>query len=170
MNCRFERPRCTDGSDPIWTPKLVEERLADAAAVLRRLPEPRRQGYFNTWPRHSYEFGDLVGQEPRQTSLPPPSPASISRMEETLTWTFHLDPIDGRIVWMRAYNAPWKAICWKVGLQRSAANERWLYGLCVMALKLNRQPVPTKRSRRYVIERVRDYAHTRSDSIKTTSC
>lgn len=158
MNCRSDRPRNRNGGDLIWTPKLVEERLVEAAAVLQQLPEPRRQGYFNIWPRHSYEFGDLVGQEPRQTSLPPPSPAAISRMEETLTWTIGLDPIDGRIVWMRAHNTPWKAICWKVGLQRSAANERWLYGLCVIAMKLNNQPVPRKRSRRYVIERVRDLA------------
>ena len=170
MNCRFDRTPSRGRNDPIWTPKLVEERLEEAAAVLNRLPEPRRQAYFNTWPQHSYEFADLVGQEPRQTSLPPPSPAAISRMEETLTWTFGLDPIDGRVVWMRAYNAPWKAICWKVGLQRSAANERWLYALCVIALRLNHEPVPNNRSRRYVIERVRDYAHTRSDSISTTSC
>lgn len=30
-----------------------------------------------------------------------------------------------------------KAIRWKVGLQRSAANERWLSGLCVIAMKLS---------------------------------
>lgn len=158
MNCRFDRPRSRDGNDLIWTPKLVEARLAEAAVVLQRLPEPQRQGYFNTWPHHSYEFGDLVGQEPRQTSLPPPSPSAISRMEETLTWTIGLDPIDGRIIWLRAHNTPWKAICWKVGLQRSAAAERWRYALCVIAMKLNRQAVPRNRSRRYVIERVRDIA------------
>ena len=144
----------------VWTPKLVEAQLAEAAAVLQRLPAPRRQGYFNTWPRHSYEFSDLVGQEPRQTSLPPPSPAAISRMEETLTWTIGLHPIDGRIVWLRAHNTPWKASCWRVGLQRSAANERWLYGLCVIAMNLNRQPVPRKRARRYVIERMKDFSAT----------
>lgn len=49
-----------------------------------------------------------------------------------------------------------KAICWKVGLQRSSANERWLYGLYVIAMKLNRQPVPNNRSRGYAIERLRE--------------
>ncbi|MFC3205632.1 hypothetical protein [Aquamicrobium soli] len=49
------------------------------------------------------------------------------------------------------------AICWRVGLQRSATNERWLYALCIIAMKLNRQPVPKNRSRRHVIERVRDF-------------
>jgi hypothetical protein len=80
-------------------------------------------------------------------------------MEETLGWTLGLDPVDGKIIWMRAHNTPWKAICWKVGLQRSAANERWLYGLCIIAMQLNCQPVPKNRSRRSVIERVRDFAN-----------
>lgn len=63
---------------------------------------------------------------------------------------------------MRAYNVHWKAICWRVGLQRSAANEHWLYGLCIIAMKLNRQPVPKNRSRRYIIERVRDVLETKA--------
>jgi hypothetical protein len=153
---RIDRHRTCATIDPIWTPKLVDERLVEAAEVLRRLPGERIRGYFNTWPDYLYEFSDLVGHAPRETSLPPPSPAAISRMEETLTLTMGLDPTDGKIVWMRAHNEPWKTICWKVGLQRSAANERWLYALCVISMKLNRQPVPNNRSRRYVIERVRD--------------
>ena len=32
-----------------------------------------------------------------------PSPQAISRMEETLTWTACLKPIDDKIVWMRAH-------------------------------------------------------------------
>jgi len=139
-------------SDVVWTPRLVEERLAEAAAVLKRLPEPRRQGYFNTWPEYRYEFADLVGQEPRKTSLPPPSPAAIGRMEETLTWTMGLEPIEGKIIWMRARNTPWKAICWTVGLQRSAAHERWLYALCVIAFRLNGRRLNRSYSKRKVIE------------------
>ena len=134
-----------------WTPKLVEERLAEAAAVLQRLPAPRRQGYFNTWPEYFYEFSDLVGQEPEPMRLAP-SPATISRMEETLTWTIGLDPIDGKIVWMKAHGWRWKIICRNVGLQRSAASEHWLYGLCLIALKLNRRRFNRNLSKRKVIE------------------
>lgn len=163
MSCPSDQ---TDGNrlhrnispEPVWTPKLVEARLAEAAAVLKRLPVARVRGYFNTWPQYSYEFADLIGQEARETSLAPPSPAAISRMEETLSWTIGLDTIDGKIVWMRADRVPWKAICRRVGLQRSSANERWVYALCVIALQLNGQVVPWKRSRRYVIDRVRDSA------------
>ncbi|MCH4540462.1 DUF6362 family protein [Ochrobactrum sp. A-1] len=137
-----------------WTPSMVEERLAEAAAVLNRLPEPRRQGYFNTWPDYFYEFADLVGQEPQPMRLVP-SPAAISQMEETLTWTFDLDPVDGRIVWMKAHGWRWKAICGRVGLQRSAANQHWLYALCLIALKLNRRRFNRNLSRRKVIELAR---------------
>lgn len=138
-----------------WTPSLVEERLSEAAFVLKRLPAERRRGYFNVWPQIVHDFADKVGQEPRPMRVLP-SPAAISRMEETLSWTVGLDPIDGKIVWMRAHGERWKAICWSVGMQRSAAHEHWLYALCVIAFRLNGRRVPGKRSRRYIIELVRD--------------
>ena len=138
-----------------WTPSLVEERLSEAAFVLKRLPADRRRGYFNVWPQIVHDFADKVGQEPRPMRVLP-SPAAISRMEETLSWTVGLDPIDGKIVWMRAHGERWKAICWSVGMQRSAAHEHWVYALCVIAWRLNGRRVPGKRSRRYIIELVRD--------------
>jgi hypothetical protein len=134
-----------------WTPSLVEARLAEAAFVLKRLPEPRRRGYFSTWPEIVHSFGDKVGQEPKPMRVLP-SPQAISRMEETLTWTACLDPVDGKIVWMRAYGERWKTICWTVGLQRSAAHQHWLYGLCVIALRLNRRRFNRNLSKRHVIE------------------
>jgi hypothetical protein len=134
-----------------WTPSLVEARLAEAALVLKRLPEVKVQGYFSTWPKIFYEFSDLVGQEPKPVRILP-SPAAISRMEETLTWTVGLDPLDGKIIWLRAFGERWKSICWTVGLQRSAAHEHWLYALCVIASRLNGKRINTRLSKRKVIE------------------
>jgi hypothetical protein len=134
-----------------WTPRLVEQRLAEAASVLRQLPEPRRQGYFNTWPEIIHSLAGKVGQEPGPMRVLP-SPAAISRMEETLGWTVGLDPIDGKIIWMRAYGARWKTICRTVGLQRSAAHEHWLYALCVIACRLDGRRFDRNRSKRKVIE------------------
>ena len=134
-----------------WTPSLVEARLAEAAYVLKRLPSARVQGYFSTWPKIFYEFSDLVGQEPRPMRVPP-SPAAISRMEETLSWTVGLDPVEGKIIWMRAYGERWKTICWTVGLQRSAAHQHWLYALCVIAFRLNGRRLNRSYSKRKVIE------------------
>ena len=81
-----------------------------------------------------------------------PSPQAISRMEETLTWTTCLEPIDGKIVWLRAFGERWKRICWTVGLQRSAASQRWLYALCVISWRLNGRRLNRNLSKRKVIE------------------
>ena len=134
-----------------WTPSMVEARLSEAAYVLKRLPEPRLSGYFSTWPEFVYSFADKVGQEPKPMRVLP-SPQAISRMEETLTWTAGLDPIDGKIVWMKAYGERWKSICWAVGLQRSAAHQHWLFGLSVISLRLNKRRFNSKLSKQRVIK------------------
>jgi hypothetical protein len=134
-----------------WTPSMVEARLSEAAYVLKRLPEPRLSGYFSTWPEFVYSFADKVGQEPKPMRVLP-SPQAISRMEETLTWTAGLDPIDGKIVWMKAYGERWKSICWAVGLQRSAAHQHWLYALSVISLRLNKRRFNSKLSKQRVIK------------------
>ena len=77
-----------------WTPTLVEERLVEAASVMKRLPNVRVPGYFNTWPKMLVEFADLIEQEPARLRLPPPAPDAITRMEEALGWLVWLDPID----------------------------------------------------------------------------
>lgn len=125
-----------------WTSFDVEGRMAEAASVMRRLPEVRVRGYFNTWPTIIPEFSDLVGREPPRLKLPPPSPAAISRCDEATYWLRWLEPDDVRIVWMRAENRPWKIVCRHVGLSRTAAWERWAIALCIIALKLNGERVP----------------------------
>jgi hypothetical protein len=138
-----------------WTPSLVEARLAEAADVLKRLPDRDVQGYYNTWPRIIPEFSDLVGREPPRLKRPPPSPEAITRMEETLTWTAGLDPVDAKIIWLRAGGERWKTICWTVGLARATVHQHWLYALCVIAWRLNGRRIPSKRSRTHVIAMVR---------------
>jgi hypothetical protein len=135
-----------------WTPSMVEERFVEAADVMRRLPGLRVPGHFNTWPPVLREFSDLVGQEPPRLRRPPPSPGAISRMEETLAWLGWLEPRDAKIVWLRASGERWKNICWKVGLARTAANQHWLYALCVIASRLIGRAPTGRRSRRHIIE------------------
>jgi Domain of unknown function (DUF6362) len=72
--------------DAAWTPSRVEESFVDTGDVMKRLPGVRVPGHFNTWPNIFREFADLVGQEPTRLRRPPPSPAAITRMEETLAW------------------------------------------------------------------------------------
>jgi hypothetical protein len=138
-----------------WTVEVVETRLEDAAQVIRRLPPVRVPGYFNTWPSIAAEFADLVGQEPQQIRLPPPSSAAITRMEETLCWLRWLEGEDAKLVWARADRRPWKAICCRFGVSRATANRRYQYALSLIVWRLNGRKVPAKRSRSFVVERAR---------------
>jgi hypothetical protein len=138
-----------------WTRERVEQRLLEAADVLRRLPEQRIQGYFSLWPRILHDFGDLVGQEQQKLRRPPPLPDAIDRMEEILPWLVWLSPEDAKLVWARAEGCPWKGICWRFGIGRATAHRRWEYALSLIAWRLNGRPAPGKRSRQSLVERVR---------------
>jgi hypothetical protein len=135
-----------------WTPSLIEERLAEAADTLRRLPEVRVQGHASTWPPYNQE---CLATEDVTLRRPPPSAAAITRMDEALPWLQLLDPVDARIVWLRADGDPWKIICWKVGLTRSAAHRHWLFALCVIAWKLNGLRIPKHISKVDLIARTK---------------
>lgn len=138
-----------------WTRERVEERLSEAADVMRRLPPVRVQGYYNLWPKVLHEFSDLVGQEPPRLKRPPPAPDAISRMEEALDWLRWLEAEDGKLVWARAERTPWKMICWRFGIARATAHRRWEYALSVITWRLNNRRLPAKRSRRFVVEGTR---------------
>lgn len=139
----------------IWDRGAVEERVIEAADVLRRLPEERVRGFFNTWPDMMVEFSDMVKRADEAMKLPPPHPGAISRMEETITWSRFLNPEDGKLLWARAEQAPWKAICWRFGISRATANRRYEYALCLIAWRLNGRQSPQKRSRSFVIEKIK---------------
>jgi len=134
-----------------WTASLVEERLEEAARVLKRLPPAKVGGYFSVWPKIIPEFSDLVGQEPRPMRRPCPSPAEISRMEKTLWWTVDLESDDAKIVLMRASGERWKSIGARFGMIVPTARNHWLYALCIIARQLNGKPFPSNLSRNQML-------------------
>jgi hypothetical protein len=133
-----------------WTVEMVEERLVEAADVMRRLPDVRVPGHFNTWPPVVVEFADRVGQDPEPMRLPPPSPAAISRMEETLGWLRWLKAEHAKLVWARAEGRPWKLICWRFSVSRATAHRRWRYALSLIAYRLNGRGFVPTRLRRFL--------------------
>jgi len=139
-------------ADNRWTPLLVEDRMVDAADVLKRLPEQRMQGYFSTWPPMVREFWEAFGRDEVRIRRGPPSAAAIDRMDETLAWLAWLDPTEAKIVWLRASGERWKEICWRVGLARTAVHQHWMFSLCVITWRLNGRPIPRTMSRRRLIE------------------
>jgi hypothetical protein len=73
-------------------------------------------------------------------------------MEGALGWLAWLEPVDAKIVWLRASGERWKTICQSVGLARTAANAHWLYALSKIAWKLNGRTFSRRHSRQHVIE------------------
>lgn len=124
-------------TDARWTASMVEARFEEAAFTLRRLPDRRVPGYFNTWPTIVRSVYEAFGWERARMPRIAPSPEAISRMEETFTWLAWLEPDDARIVWLRAENVPWKPICWRVGLSRKTAWQRWVAALQTVASRLS---------------------------------
>ena len=136
---------------PDWTRDNVEERIVEAAAVLRRLPPVRVCGYFGTWPEIQRTAKEIALAAPTKMRLPPPSTAAITRMEEAITWNRFLERDDAHLMWARAEGAPWKALCHRFGISRPTAHRRWEYALSVIVWRLNGREVHHRRGRRFVV-------------------
>lgn len=139
--------------DGQWSPTMVEERLEEAANVMKRLPPVKVQGYYSLWPRYVYEFADLVGQDEPKLRLPPPSPDAITRMDEAMEWLKLLEPDDAKLVWMRAERVQWKAICVRLGVSRATAHRHWQYAMVLIAWRLNGRRASAKPLRRLLAGR-----------------
>lgn len=83
------------------------DRLYEACRVLRRLPDGERRfltaGSRGSWPEVVLTFWEAYGQEAPKMRMPPPSSASIDRMEESLGWIAWLAAQDrqkAKCVWL----------------------------------------------------------------------
>ena len=138
-----------------WTRDMVEERITEAADVLKQLPGLRHSGYFSTWPEIQRSRKELLEAMPTPGRRPPPSTSAITRMEEAITWNQYLERDDARLMWDRAAGVSWKELCYRHGISRPTATRRWEYALCVIAWRLNGRQVNRKRGRDFLIRRVR---------------
>jgi hypothetical protein len=125
--------RTTAVAGPRWTAALVAERLAEAADVLNRLPEPRGRGFYSLWPL-TPEVPDGDGVRPRPAA---PTPEAIDRMDEAIGWLCSLDAEERRLVWLRAEGLPWKRITYRFGVGRTTAWQRWTMALLKITTRLN---------------------------------
>ena len=136
-----------------WTRDMVEERIVEAAATLKRLPGLRSQGYFSTWPEIRRTAKEMAEGMPLPMQLPPPSSAAITRMEEAITWNRFLQSEETHLMWARAEGISWKELCYRFGISRPTANRRWEYALSVIVWRLNGRQVHHRRGRRFVVAR-----------------
>jgi hypothetical protein len=115
---------------PAWTPKLIAERLAEAADVFTRLPEERVPGFYDLWPK-------IVGVACTGDGPAAAMPEAIDRMDEALDWLMWLEPEERRLVWLRAEGLPWKRITHRLAIGRTTAWQRWTIALLKIATRLN---------------------------------
>jgi hypothetical protein len=118
---------------PRWTAALVAERLAEAADLLDRLPEPRVRGFYSLLPL----LPDAPAGDGARTRPAAPAPEAIDRMDEAIGWLCSLDAEERRLVWLRAEGLPWKRITYRLGIGRTTAWQRWTIALLKLATRLN---------------------------------
>jgi hypothetical protein len=91
---------------------MLQDRLADAASCLRRLPLPKHgkpNGFGESWPDVVYDWL-AYGWTPPRLGRIIPSPSEISQMDEMLV-LLHLLSRDQRVVvWARANHWTWRRI------------------------------------------------------------
>jgi len=136
-----------------WTRDMVEDRIVEAADVLKQMPGLPPQGYFSTWPEIQRSRRELAEAMPTPGRRPRPGISAITRMEETITWNRLLQPEEAHLMWARAEGTPWKGICYRFGVSRPTAHRRYDYALSVIAWRLNGRQVHHRRGRRFVVAR-----------------
>ena len=99
-----------------WTPARVEQILRSAAKARRTIDE---------------------GDTEIATSKP------ISDIRQARRWLSRLDPLDAEVVEMRVSGAPWKPICWRLGMGRATAHRRWKAALRKIADGLKQREATT---------------------------
>lgn len=120
-----------------WTEQMIADRLIEAARTMRRLPAVKVQGYASAWPEMLFSDIEKMQMELKPEQWPA-MPEQITRMEEACRWLRWVPNLnDRRLLWLRAERVQWKLICVKLGIGRTAANERWKNGLYLIIRSLN---------------------------------
>jgi hypothetical protein len=119
-----------------WTVEQIADRLVEAARTAHRLPPVRVQGYFSAWPAIKRMPWENLGIEPEPVRIPP-SPESVERMLEVMSWMVWLEEEQRHLLWMRAERHRWRDICRRFGCDRTTAWRRWQATLFTIVTNLN---------------------------------
>ena len=120
-----------------WTKERVEERLEEAAEIMKRLPAVKPQQIRSAWPPIIQEFWEAYGWNETHVRLGPPPPDAITRMDECMEWLRWLERDQMQLVWARAERIPWKVILNRLGVSRATAWRNWSLALSELAIRLN---------------------------------
>jgi len=118
-----------------WTKEMVAERFEACVNTLRKLPSDGPRGYVSAWPDIVYTPREIARQEPKPIRLAA-LPEEITRMEETLGWISWVNQAERKLIWLRAYRVPWRAIARETGFPKTSAQRYWEVALSKIARKL----------------------------------
>ncbi|MBB5353700.1 hypothetical protein HNR46_003961 [Haloferula luteola] len=122
-----------------WNEKIVMGYLMQAAAIHRRLPEPRVLGYHTLWPPTLADGWErLYDMINGRTKPVPPMPAEVDFSEAVMAWLRLLDRPHQQIVWMRANRVPWKIIMEEFDRSKPTLWRELNLSLTVLKYHLNR--------------------------------
>lgn len=145
------------------SPEDVQERLAEAAETIRRLPAIRGPAPLRShWPDFLRAYSESYDSDAERAELwrgvstrTVASPAQIDRMEESIEWLKLVEPDDLRkLVWLRSDGLPW----WRMELRRwrfkkyrrqyDRTTLRWWFkrGLNQIAVAVDPRPSHRRRS------------------------
>ncbi|WP_323004732.1 MULTISPECIES: DUF6362 family protein [Pseudomonadota] len=131
-----------------FTPRIIEDRMEEAAITLRRLPNPPGsgpKGYGHSWPEYVHDAKHAYGYHEARIRVIP-NAGEIQRMDECIDWLRFIGPEDARIVWLRAEGWRWRQVCIQAGCVRQTAWRRWVASLQTIANHLNKQDKSTRRA------------------------
>ena len=123
-------------ADREWTADCVAEHFEEAFRTLRKLPPVKARGYFSAWPDIARSPREIAAMEPEPMRVPP-SPAAITRLEQTFDWVLWIETAERKLIWSRAARVPWKQISGELGCDRTTAWRRWQLALTKIAARLN---------------------------------
>lgn len=130
-------------TDTIWSDKMVMAYLEEAAAIHRRLPPVKVQGYFNLWPEAlKDDWERLYDAINAKTRLGAPMPHEVTYHETIMAWLRWLDPYSQKLVWMRANRIPWKIIEDKLSKGKTALWQDYKAAIALITGKLSAREPP----------------------------
>jgi hypothetical protein len=97
----------------LWGADEVKARLAEAAVVLRALSlgaRDRPLRLVSRWPDVVRQGFDAYGYSSPRLRPPAPSPAAVSRADQSVLWLLWLDGEQRRVVWARAMGIAWRRL------------------------------------------------------------
>lgn len=125
-----------------WNPKIVMGALMQAAAIHRRMPEVRVQGYFTLWPEAMKDDWErLYDMLNGKSTLGSPFPPEVTYHEEVMEWLRLLERSKQQLLWMRANRVPWKILVDEFGRSKPTLWREMNDSLEVIVRHLNRADV-----------------------------